>query len=330
MNDPESPIRDPSQFVGQAGTVRRIYSRIGADRPQSVAVIGGLKTGKTSLLTYLSHDSTRDRLLEGPERYLFVSACAACESAQGPDEFILDLHRSLAPAREAAANGYESLRRRIDELHSAGKRIVIFMDDFHAITSNKSYPLEFFSFLRSLANNFDLAYVTTSFLELQKLCVIKDVEESPFFNIFTNLSLAMLSPEEAVTLARTCVTTGEADARCLAEWCGGAPYVIKKAAAALAGLEPSKLSEKDMEASLLPHVGPYFTRVISLLPSSAARPLQAVARGKNPGAHDIHLLGSLVKQGFLLERGDGLVSHSPAFAAFLRASFDPRMLKGTE
>jgi hypothetical protein len=330
MNDPESPVRDPSQFIGQAGIVRRIYSRIGADRPQSVAVIGGMKTGKTSLLAYLSHDSTRDRLLEGPGRYLFVSTCATCESAQGPDEFIRDLHHSLTRRRESATNGYESLRHRIDELHSEGNRIVVFMDDFHAITSNKAYPLEFFSFLRSLANNFDLAYVTTSFLELQKLCVIKDVEESPFFNIFTNLSLGMLSPEDAVALALGCVAGGEAEARRLAGWCGGAPYVIRMAAAALEGAEASKLSDKDMDIRVLPRVGLYFTRVLSLLPPSAARPLQAVARGRNPAAHEIHLLASLVKQGFLVERGEGLESHSPAFAAFLRSSLEPGMLKGTE
>jgi hypothetical protein len=330
MTDPESPLRDPALFVGQAGIVRRIYSRIGADRPQSVAVIGGMKTGKTSLLAYLSHDSTRDRLLEGSPRYLFASACATCDSAQGPDEFIKDLHRSLATTRESAANGYEALRHRIDELHSAGTRIVVFMDDFHAITSNKAYPLEFFSFLRSLANNFDLAYVTTSFLELQKLCVIKDVEESPFFNIFTNLSLGMLSPDDAMTLALQCTATGEADARRLAGWCGGAPYVIRKAAAALEGGSAASLSDKEMDLRLLPSVAPYFTRVLSLLPASAAKALQAVARGKNPAAHEIHLLSSLVKQGFLVERGDGLDSHSPAFASFLRTSLDPKMLKGTE
>ena len=329
MMDPGSPVRDPSEFVGRSGVVRRICSRIGADRPQSVAVIGGAKSGKTSLLAYLSHESMKRRLLQDAERYEFVAACSACQSSVDPEEFLHSLARLLSPVRDSERNPYERVRKRIEELHASGKRIVVFLDDFHAVTSNERYPLEFFSFLRSLANNFNVAYVTTSFLELQKLCVAKDVEESPFFNIFTNLTLGMLTAAEAQKLAATVTGAGEGDARRFAAWCGGSPYAIKIAAKSLAAAAPASFSDSDLEEALLPGLAPFYTQVVSILPPSAARPLQAVARGKPPAHHDIHLLASLVKQGFLEERGETLESHSPAFAAFLRTSLSARMLQGS-
>jgi hypothetical protein len=323
--DPETPVTDPAGFVGQAGIVRRLFSRVGADRPQSVAVIGGAKSGKTSLLAHAGAQSVRARLLEDDGRYVFAAAGSA-GSAHGPAEFLSALNRCLAPGEEAG--DYDGVRRCIESLSAAGRRIVVLCDDFHAVTSSERYPLEFFSFLRSLANNYNLAYVTTSFLELQKLCVVKDVEESPFFNIFTNLSLGMLSPEEARRLAAMAAGGDGERARRIAEWCGGSPYAIKTAARALAAASAGGLSEADLARAALPALSPFYARVVSLLPPAAARPLQAVARGRRPPAPEAHLLSSLVKQGFLVERGDDLSCHSPAFAAFLAGHFAPGMLQG--
>jgi len=323
--DPDTPVADPARFVGQAGIVRRVFSRIGADRPQSVAVIGGKKSGKTSLLAHVMDGTVRGRLLEEAGRYVF--AAAGADGAGGsPEGFLAGLHRCLAP--DAAPGGYEEVRQCIERLHAAGRRIVVLCDDFHAITSSAHYPLEFFSFLRSLANNYNMAYVTTSFLELQKLCVVKDVEESPFFNIFTNLSLGMLAPEDARALAAMAAGGDGERAQRLAEWCGGSPYAIKTAARALAASPAPGLSDADLARACLPALTPYFTQAVSLLPPSAARPLQAIAKGRRPSEQEAHLLSSLAKQGFLVERGEALECFSPSFAAFLAGPFAPKMLQG--
>lgn len=46
-------IRDPAQFYCRRREVARIFSRLGADRPQSIAVVGERRIGKSSLLNYL-------------------------------------------------------------------------------------------------------------------------------------------------------------------------------------------------------------------------------------------------------------------------------------
>ncbi len=329
MIDPESPIRDPSEFVGQTGMIRRIFSRIGAERPQSVAVIGGKKSGKTSLLAYIGDESVRRKYLEKPETFVFAKVCADCDPAGDPDSFLAELAKLLPGFSDGSANKYEGVRKAVEALHSTGKRVVVLLDDFHAITQNKRFPLEFFSFLRSMANNYNLAYLTTSFLALQKLCVVKDVQESPFFNIFTNLSLGMLTAEEARELF-TRVSGMEAGAAAkVAAFCGNSPYVLKKAAARLFKERIAEsIADAELERLLLPEAAPFFQTIVSLLPVDASKPLLAVAKGRNPEYSDIHHLNPLVKQGFLNEESEAVACSSPLFLAFLQRSFSAKMLKG--
>jgi serine/threonine-protein kinase len=102
---------------------------------------------------------------------------------------------SLVPKLPDVSN-YDQFREMIQHLMSEGLSVIGFFDDFDVITKNPDFPLTFFAFMRSMANAYDVAYVTTSSETLQKLCVSKDVEESPFFNIFTNIALKPLSESE--------------------------------------------------------------------------------------------------------------------------------------
>jgi hypothetical protein len=321
----------PEAFVGQAGLVRRIFSRVGAERPQSVAVIGGRRSGKTALLAHLADESVRAQSLETPDRYLFLQPCASCSSVPDPDAFLKALLAPLPRAGAGAGNRYEVARAVIEGLHGEGRRVIVLLDDFHLVTGSERFPLEFFSFLRSMANNYNLAYVTTSILELQKLCVVKDVQESPFFNIFTNLHLGMLSPADAAALLAARAGVDPGDAARIVAWTGGSPWLILRAADALgrAGTGVPK-DEAGIERLLRDDAFALYEEVVGLLPPGALRPLQAVAKGKQPDPAEAHHLVPLVKQGFLGDAGDGVSCATPGFAEFLRRGLAPRMLKGRE
>jgi hypothetical protein len=325
--DPAAPVANPGDFVGQDSLVRKVFSRIGAERPQSVAIIGGSKSGKTSLLSHLSDRCVAQHHLRNPETYVFFSYRAIRETGEGPDTFLGTFSEQLGRAAKGS-NRYESLRAQIADLHESGRRIAVFLDDFHFITSNERFPLEFFSFLRSMANNYNLAYVTTSTLELQRLCIAKEIQESPFFNIFTNMHLGMLSTEDARTLFVGAAPRGDAIADRVISWCGGSPFVLKLAAAAAERI-PVGPSDADLEKALMPALSPFFEEVVSSLTPASARPLNAVTRGKAAPPSEIHHLSPLVKQGFLLEESERIVPFCPAFALFLNKEFSPRMLKGT-
>ena len=323
MVDPEAAVTELKDFFGQQALVRRIFSRIGTDRPQSVAIIGGRKAGKTSLLNYLK--LVRMRFLEDTDAYRFLHLQADPDLIRDSTDFIAAVQSFLDPKGGEAQNPYSALRRTVETLHGQGKKLILLLDDFHLITSSKSFPLEFFSFLRSLANNYNLAYLTSSFLELQKLCVIKDVEESPFFNIFTNLSLGPLNEHDGAALLAA--VTGLEDTAAVAAWCGSSPYLLKKLGVALCELG-SVPPPARFEKLFLPLVSSYFGQVVSLLGGEAFKPLKAIARDKNPPPREAHHLTPLLKQGFLLEEEERIVCYSPSFALFLKKELSSSMLQG--
>jgi hypothetical protein len=321
--DPDKPVENPEEFYGQQQVLRRIFARVGTERPQSVAVIGGAKAGKTSLLAAIAHPEVRGRYLRDEGRHVFCRLDSGNTLNRDAEGFLAGACGLLAGSC-GGANPYTALQKIVEARHARGELLVLLLDDFHLITGSPKFPLEFFSFLRSLANNYNLAYITTSFLELQKLCVVKDIEESPFFNIFTNLSLGPLAAEEACRLLADVTGRGAEEVRELAAWSGGYPYVLKLVARELG----AGMTATEPEKTLLPVLAPYFERIVSILPADAFNPLKSVARGKAPDPREAHLLRPLVKQGFLAERGEDLVAFAPSFAAFLRARLARKLLAG--
>ena len=72
--DSQEPVNDPNKFWGRSVEVARIFSRIGASRPQSVSLIGEPKIGKTSLIRYLLSEQVRKKYLEDHEKVLLIGA----------------------------------------------------------------------------------------------------------------------------------------------------------------------------------------------------------------------------------------------------------------
>ena len=82
------------------------------------------------------------------------------------------------------------------------RNIILVFDEFDAITNNENFSSEFFSFLRSIANSCNVAYITSSKQDLQELCHTKEIKDSPFFNIFTRIPLGSFDKESAFELIK--------------------------------------------------------------------------------------------------------------------------------
>ena len=192
------PVTDPARFYGHRSDIQRIITRIGADRPQSISIIGEKSMGKSSLLNTLTHPDTRAEYLSKPDAYLFGLIRLRERDDWTPNQFIQSFTTAVRKrhADVPEASAYDGFRALIQHLDSEGLSLIGFFDDFDVITQNPDFPLTFFSFLRSMANTYNVAYVTSSSESLQRLCVSKDVEESPFFNIFTNIVLKPLEVNE--------------------------------------------------------------------------------------------------------------------------------------
>src|SRR5262249_15557633 len=131
---------------------------------------------------------------------------------------------------------FDALRGVLENFRRDGRKLVVLFDEFDAITTNHAFDLEFYSFLRSIANNYDVAYVTSSARDLQELCHTQLIADSPFFNIFTNVFLRAFTRAESVELIRRPSAAAaiplEGYTKRITEIAGYFPYFLQIACAA--------------------------------------------------------------------------------------------------
>jgi eukaryotic-like serine/threonine-protein kinase len=199
-------IRDTGQFYGRRKELARIFSRIGASRPQSVSIVGERRIGKSSLLNFIYSPETRAQQLDGGAGYIFLFMDLQQKRYSSIESFFADLLGLLAErlgeSMQSGNTDFDAVRRVFADLHRRGYKLIVLFDEFDAITTNRVFNLDFFAFLRSAANNYDVAYITSSARDLQVLCHTDQIADSPFFNIFTNVYLRPFTPDEAATLIR--------------------------------------------------------------------------------------------------------------------------------
>lgn len=199
-------INNPRDFFGRNKEIRKIYSRLDAPHPQSISVVGDRRVGKSSLMNYIYNRRNRKRNMQNYENAIFVYLDFQKSVNFDVPKFIDFLFSVFSYDSEEGkkyADGektLDQLKEVVQEINDKGKRIIILMDEFEVITKNEKFEEDFFSFLRSLANSYKVAYVTSSCDELQLMCHNQDISDSPFFNIFSNLPLRTFSREEATEL----------------------------------------------------------------------------------------------------------------------------------
>lgn len=199
-------IKDPSDFWGRDKEVRKIYSRLDAPHPQSISIVGERRIGKSSLLNYIYSRENRKKHMQNYQNAIFVYLDFQSRAEFDVPKFIdflfsvFQYESKDAPKLPEGERSLDLLKEGVQDLHNNGKRIIILMDEFESITRNKKFDESFFSFMRALANSYRVAYVTSSRDELQNMCHNKDISDSPFFNIFSNLPLRPFSYESACEL----------------------------------------------------------------------------------------------------------------------------------
>ncbi len=195
-------IRDRRFFFGRKKETTTIYSRLGAARPQSVSIVGERRIGKSSLLYHIKEEGNRLSYLKDSSRYIFIFIDFQEKRRVSVQEFFVSLFKALkAEAGDKMGSlpkpGYDGFKEVCEKLDREKMKLVLLFDEFESITKNKNFKPEFFAFLRSLANNYNVAYVTSSVKNLQELCHNREISDSPFFNIFSNLNLTSFTETEA-------------------------------------------------------------------------------------------------------------------------------------
>jgi hypothetical protein len=336
-------IKRPSEFFGRTKEIRKVYSRLDAPDPQSISIVGDRRIGKSSLLNYIYHPKNRKQHMQNNENAIFAYLDFQSDAAFDVPKFIDFLFNMFTLECKgkhdfaARPRTLDELRAVVQELHGAGKRIVILMDEFESITRNPKFEKQFFSFLRSLGNNYKVAYVTSSSEDLQQMCYDKDIADSPFFNIFGKLPLRPFTREEAVDLVvRASAFEGvplEPHTAQIIELAGLFPLYLQIACATvfefLVDNEGAGPNWDDIRKTYMDEVDQHYRFVWERMDEAARGNLARVASGKPVNKEHAFVNEELERRGYLVQSDKGLQLFSSSFRDFvLREAGDSGKKRG--
>jgi serine/threonine-protein kinase len=348
-------IKNPNQFYGREREVRRIFSRLSSSHPQCISIIGERKIGKSSLLYFLSHEDTRKQWLSDVDSYLFllidlqermgemsfsrffqfIFKTLIAEFPNVPEVANVAEFAKIRAPEVAKTSGisatecYETFKKMVSNLEREGYKLILLFDEFGTITQNEHFDADFFSFLRSIANNHECAYITTSRVKLQKLCHNTDISESPFFNIFTPVPLGPFNEAEARSLIfapseQSGVDFDERDAKFVLSVAGLHPLFIQMACAALfdyksqKGALAGKVDFETVKADFLVEATEQFEQIWQDAEETEQQVLSHIAVGIDLTSQQRYLVRELQRQGYLT--GDNTPApFSQAFTDFILA-----------
>lgn len=320
-------IKDPAQFFGRSREVSRIFSRLAASRPQSISVVGERRVGKSSLLYYINHPEVRARYLDRPDSYVFAFIDLQQKRRLTLTEFFKELFALIAKelndeAVAALEPGFDSVRALLEKFRRSGRKLIVLFDEFDAITANRAFDLEFYSFLRSIANNYDVAYVTSSARDLQELCHTQLIADSPFFNIFTNVFLRAFTRKEAMDLitrpSREAGLPLEAYARRITEIAGYFPYFLQIACSAYFDHlmeNDGKLNREEVEAAVLDEAKGQFRFIWDHMSEGYRRMIRNFLADGQVEKEQEHIYEDLKRAGYFIEEERGPRLFSTLFSS---------------
>ena len=322
-------IRDDVSFVGRAAELKRLFNRIGGPQPQSVSIVGDRRIGKSSLLRAVL--ARRGKFLSKPEGYLFVYLDMQSRLRWTPEMFFERLGAEMASAGvdSSAITDYDSLERTCRELQQEGHALVLLMDEFQVLMRDDAagqLPVEFFNYLRSLANSYPVSLVVTSHVDLYTLSKDHRLSGSPLFNILHKLHLGPFAEAEAreliaiASLRAGCVLAG--DEPWIIGRGGYHPLYLQIACSAAFDWRTENgagapLDREELDRRFMEEARPHFEGTWKLFADNEREIMSATARGHAARTALAPAVEDLEERGYLRREGGSLVVFSQCFREFI-------------
>ncbi len=210
------PINQKEQFFGREREIRQVLNFL--HNEQSISIVGPAKIGKTSFSLYIAHPLVRGRQKRAEEHIFVYFDCHSLANLdQGQcylyirEKALHQIKNTVSVESVVATQLEQAVREVGGETQHFGLRtlfhaaqvnalkLVMILDNFELLAQNLNLKDEFFSALRSLPTNYQMAYLVTSQYPLDMLERICP-KASPFFNIFQSINLGSLTREESHNL----------------------------------------------------------------------------------------------------------------------------------
>lgn len=328
-------IKNDSDFIGRSRELASTFNRIDAGQPQSVSVVGERRIGKSSFMRALM--CRRAKHLRRPDEFIFVYLDLQEQMHGDVSDFFGALLYELAVARRDSAiaglpPSYESVRKMVSAVERSRLRLALLLDEFEAITGNRNFQIEFFSFLRSLPNNYSLCFIVTSAQELQTLCHSREIAGSPFFNIFHRLNLGPFTPEDAreliVNPSRNAGSPLEPYVSHIHSLAGYFPFFLQMACSAFFEMLHESPQDKTPDTAMAARrfreeAREHFAYAWEHLSNQQRSVCLKLVNRENLVDSEVNYLTQLCRRGYVHEHPSGFRLFSEAFETFLLARCVP-------
>jgi serine/threonine-protein kinase len=331
------PIRQSQYFYDRADETAQILSLLG--NLQNVSVVGQRRIGKTSFLfhllrpeTFVAHGLSEETCIfayvdgeelgELDEAHArgFLASQVAAASPEGT-------HTSELPPTLS----HQDFRGLIEQLTASGLILFLLLDEFEALAVNPALTPRFFSGLRALSSQFNLAFVTASHRSLFDLTYARgDTLSSPFFNIFAHLNLGLFTEDMAGEMIETLaanvgVSIPPDTVHRIVSLAGPHPFLLQLAAfhaceALGESGEEEMMWERRFEAEAAPHFEYYWAH-LSAEEQFALASLPFTRQAEGP------ILSALQDSALILWHPYGWAYLSPALERFVRRQAVPELLQ---
>lgn len=205
----DAPV-PPSEFTGRNQAVQKVRDQLLSPELLSAALVGGPRTGKTSLLRYLA-SSYSDALFTPALKYRAYIDAQLLSAKARPADFWTYCCRALletvtdepaaAPLRKCLDTGAREidlwdLTKVFDAFGKAGTSAVLFVDSWDLILKNQNYWGDLFHTVRALGQRFPrgVSFVVGAQRPLLELWV--DQMGSIYYNTFANVMMGTLDVPE--------------------------------------------------------------------------------------------------------------------------------------
>ncbi|MGD8464541.1 MAG: protein kinase [Anaerolineae bacterium] len=219
-------ITDLDCFYGRQSELEALYSAVLTRQCRSI--VGERKLGKSSLLSAVAQPSLMAHYGLDPDQvhflYLDLEGMASAERGDFWIE-VLDRLGAVLPAGplrdqtesllDAGQLRFTVVRRLLRRVLDAGLDLILALDEFEGLARNPNFEPDFYGELRSLAGELGIVYLTASKRGLYELTYHHtDTLSSPFFNIFSEITLGLMPEEESQGLLTTLSTQGQGPGFC--------------------------------------------------------------------------------------------------------------------
>jgi len=204
------PIRQREYFVNRQQEVAQTLGLL--RNLQNVALVGPRRIGKTSSIFHLADPAIHASQGLSPDEYVFAYLDGEELTELDAGQIRGAMMEELVTALEAGGHqvpiaalpkgrdpfDYRSFRQAVRDLIGRGLKLIFCFDEFECLGANPHLGPSFFSSLRSLSSQLDVAFVTASKVAIQALSYAHaETLSSPFFNTFAHLHLGLFSDDNA-------------------------------------------------------------------------------------------------------------------------------------